>query len=406
MIQDLLVGILIAEMLFVIAAILKRRSNLHKVSEKDIMNGCLTDISEHELKSIGLLKRLYRFDFENSQVEIPLEFDDTTEIMEPLVSDKNHIAFSSDFLEMLMDKISYIPKQFCVNIAISFRCFNGYSCEDVMNAVQEKIEGCYNMVMEQNAKKYFKMLTYIIICIVFSLIGTIPITVDYTSGVEGIYSMIIGILIENAAALILWQAGYTIFDILEQGGVRDASLYRKINQISIVGENNRIIAKEQTEIFEYCPLFKRRERIAYVVMLLANAYVVSICVIEAISYILAQFSLSTADQIIFFAEWIIILFITYTNITFYFDKGSIAKHAFKISVGLIFVFAIYNIGRLIYIKVNAVPFDYDDFLFTYLMLSIVNAVCIYIIQKERKRRINHLISICLNRRQYENFSCL
>lgn len=351
--------------------------------------------SEHDLKSISILKKTYGFDFENDRAEIPLVFENAEEIIDASLSDERTVTVSDSFVEYMMKKISLLPKRFRADVSLAFRDTGGRSGEELLDAVQEKLEASCDRIAVLNKKSFFRASLYIVLCILLSLIGRVPLNVGSYAGAASSFSLIIGILLENAALLILWQAGYTIFDIVDREGVSNSALYRRINRIRLTDGQGRTIAREGREIFRYSANYKPKERAAHLLLLFANGYVLSICVIEVLSYITSRVTIGSFDLIVLFAQWLCILITTYADIAFYFDRGRIVRYAFGISLGYSILLAVYNLSRLIYIAVNAIPFDSEDFLFVYLILSLVNTMCIYLIRRERKKRVEHLASLLL-----------
>ncbi|MBQ0036951.1 MAG: hypothetical protein KBT35_08570 [Firmicutes bacterium] len=348
------------------------------------------DLSEHDLKSISILQKTCDVDLENRIVEVPLHIDNIKEIADNPISNETSLSMGSGFINGIKTKISNIPHSFSVNFKISIKSTNNYTYPQIMDAIQEKMEEQYNQSSERKKNVCYKVIVYVIVCVIFSLLKTMPVNFDYTAGVRDTYSDIVSILINSIASLFLCQATWTIFDLVVTRRKEDGVLFKRINSIILSDGKNEKYSRSKEELFKYWPYQKNIEKICFAIMLLGSGYVMTICVVEIILFLTSRISLNEVDTYLFVFQWIFILFIIQVNTAFYFDRGELSKHALKISITYFIILTIYNSARLIIENLNSIPFDYDHFLFTYQMLSLVNIVCVYIINKERTNRYKYL----------------
>ena len=348
------------------------------------------DISEHDLKSISILQKTCKIDLENHLVEVPLHINSILDITDKHISNDSSLSIDLSFINRIKAKISSIPHLFSVNFNISIDSIGEHTYPQIMDAIQEKMEEQHNLSSERKKNVCYKVIVYVIVCVIVSLLKSMPVNFDYTVGISGTYSDIVYILLNSISSLFLCQATWTIFDLIVTRRKEDGSLFKRINSITFVENEKEVYSRDAKELFKHWPYQKFIEILAYGLMLLSNGYVMTICVVEIILYITSRISLNEIDTYLFIFQWIFILFIIQVNTSFYFGRGEFSKHALKISIAYFIILTIYNSARLIIEHLNAIPFDYDHFLFTYQMLSLVNIICIYIIKNEREYRLKHL----------------
>ena len=348
-------------------------------------------LSEHDLKSINILQETCNFDFENRLVDIPLHFNSVDNIIDASVSKGKLIKIATPFINELKNKIANVPSAFSINFILSFDTINGLSHEEIVDSIQEKMEEQYNKSSEAKKNACYKVIVYVIVCVIISLLKNFDVTFDYTAGVSSAYSNIIHIILDSIASLFLCQATYQIFDLAVARHRDDGALFKRINSFTLSVDDKEVLTRNRDTMFKYWPYRKMKEKIAYALMLFSSGYVMTICVVEIILSATSQIKLNTIDHYLFLFQWIFIIFMIIVNTSFYFGRGVLSKYAFNISSGYIILLTVYNTARMIIEHSHGIPFDSDNYLFTYQTLSIINTYSIYLIQKERDIRNKHLL---------------
>ncbi len=200
-------------------------------------NKNLTPLSEKKKRQLAILEKYHEVDYENRTIDLELQYEKISDILETDISTKKYPKFKREVLERASEVIDTFPIDFKVNLKLKIDDLEGYKIDEVMDSFKDSLEMFHYATYKEKNKKWILAAIFTIVS-VFLLFFKIFAGKNNMISEDGVVYEVLDII----AWVFLWEAVTVIF--LSPGELREISmkLSRRLVSISLLNKDDQIIS--------------------------------------------------------------------------------------------------------------------------------------------------------------------
>ena len=200
-------------------------------------NKNLTPLSEKKKRQLAILEKYHEVDYENRTIDLELQYEKISDILENDISTKKYPKFKREVLERASEVIDTFPIDFKVNLKLKIDDLEGYKIDEVMDSFKDSLEMFHYATYKEKNKKWILAAIFTIVS-VFLLFFKIFAGKNNMISEDGVVYEVLDII----AWVFLWEAVTVIF--LSPGELREISmkLSRRLVSISFLNKDDQIIS--------------------------------------------------------------------------------------------------------------------------------------------------------------------
>lgn len=200
-------------------------------------NKNLTPLSEKKKRQLAILEKYHEVDYENRTIDLELQYEKISDILENDISTKKYPKFKREVLERASEVIDTFPIDFKVNLKLKIDDLEGYKIDEVMDSFKDSLEMFHYATYKEKNKKWILAAIFTIVS-VFLLFFKIFAGKNNMISEDGVVYEVLDII----AWVFLWEAVTVIF--LSPGELREISmkLSRRLVSISLLNKDDQVIS--------------------------------------------------------------------------------------------------------------------------------------------------------------------
>ncbi len=337
-------------------------------------------LSKRVRRQVENLSKTFEFDMDRRVAIIPLYYDTPEELIDVHLSTPGKPIVSDDAVDYLCEVVSFIPKEFTVEIKLIIDDYGEYSHETLMNALRATIEDTY-YYYDENRKKDN------VLAMVFLILGILFLALETIGGMTGWYGesgSVCNTIIETVIDILVWVFAWEGAALLLLTYRNDSTqFYKAMERFSGISfwdkEGNALSCLEQEEFYNGWIYLEGREVLSRNYILFSNTALLAILSILTVEVVAGIETFDTVDIVGFGISWVLTVLLVLSNIAFYRESGRLRDCAFACSI----ISMTYAVISFIY---NTY---WDGFISTHAMgnlilfiVLLIDAICIRYMSKQ------------------------
>ncbi len=197
----------------------------------------LTSLSEKKKRQLAILEKYHEIDYEKRTIDLELQYEKISDILETDVSTKKYPKFKREIIERASEVIDTFPIDFKVNLKLKIDDLEGYDINEVMDSFKDSLEMFHYATYKEKNRKW-------ILAAIFTIVSVFLLFFKIFAGKNNMISEdgIVYEMLDIIAWVFLWEAVTVIF--LSPGELSEISLKlsRRLLSISLINKDDQIIS--------------------------------------------------------------------------------------------------------------------------------------------------------------------
>ena len=309
------------------------------------------ELSKRVLRQVENLSKTFEFDMEKRVATLPLYYETPEELIDVHLSTPKKPIVSDDTIDYLCEVVSFIPKEFTVEIKLIIDDYGEYNHDALMNALRITIEDTY-YYYDENRKKDN------VLAMIFLILGILFLALETIGGMTGWYGesgSVSESIIETILGVLVWVFSWEGAALLLLTYGNDSTQFYKsmerFNGISFLDKENNVLSSfDQEEFYKGWIYLSGKEVFARNYILFSNTALLAVLSVLTVEVFAGLETLDTVDIAGFCVSWVLTLLLVLSNVTFYQESGRLGKCAFVCSIVsmvyavVIFIYNVYWTG--------------------------------------------------------------
>lgn len=331
-------------------------------------------LSKRVRRQIENLSKTFEFDMERHVAIIPLYYDTPEELIDVHLSTPGKPVVSDDAVDYLCEVVSFIPKEFTVEIKLVIDDYGEYSHATLMNALRATIEDTYYYYDKNRKKDNVLAMVFLILGILFLALETIGGMTGWYGEAGSVSETIIETIMDVLVWVFAWEGAALLLMTYSNDSTQFYKAMERFNGVSFLDkEGNVLSCLDQEEFYNGWIYLGGREVFSRNYILFSNTALLAILSILTVEVVAGIETFDAVDLVGFGISWVLVVLLVLSNVAFYQESGRLGNCAFICSiVSMIYaaVSFIYNVYWDGFMSAHAVG---NLILFIVLL---INVICI------------------------------
>lgn len=338
-------------------------------------------ISKRTSRQIKNLEKHCNFDMENKVAYVPLHYATPEDLLDVHLSWPGKPVVSDEAVDYIRDVASAVPDMFSIEISLTVDDYGIYTHEQLMDALRITLENTYYYHDEK--RRHNNVLS-----VFFILIGFLALTIEIIGGLAGwfgekgtIARSIIETLAEVMTWVFLWEGCALLLLTYENESTIFSYQMQRFHKVSFKDSNgNILISMDKEKFYEGWIYLEKKEAFARGFILFSNAIFLATLILHVVDFFASKHMLNGLDISLYIVDWILIVLLVISNISFYLDFGKLKKYALALSI-IVLVYNVLNAVLYTTELLNDKAYFVCNCIFT--LGLIVNIICIKYMNKQK-----------------------
>ena len=250
----------------------------------------LSPLSEKKKRQLAILEKYHEIDYEKRTIDLELQYEKISDILENDISTKKYPKFKREILERASEVIDTFPIDFKVNFKLKINDLEGYDINEVMDSFKDSVEMFHYATYKEKNKKWILATIFTIVAIFFLFFKIFAGKNNMVEEDGMVYE-----ILDIVAWVFLWEAVTVIF--LSPGELKQISLKlsMRLLSISFVDKDNKIISSiSQKDLTHDWVDEGKKESAGRFILLIAGAACVATGAVNIVSVCKAIYELINA----------------------------------------------------------------------------------------------------------------
>lgn len=338
------------------------------------------ELSKRVMRQVENLSKTFDFDMKRRVAIIPLHFKTPEELIDIHLSSPGKPIVSDETVDYLCEVVSYIPKEFTVDIRLIIDDYGEYDHAALMNAMRATLEDTY-YYYDENRKKDN------VLAVFFLILGILMLALETVGGMEGWYGAfgsiretIIQTILDVLVWVFAWEGAALLFLTYGNESTQFGKNMQRFNGIRFLNRDGEVLScLDEEEFYKGWIYLSGKEAVARNYILFSSAALLAILSVLTVELFADLNDFTTLDRIGFFIGGILLVVLMISNIAFYSEKGRMGKYVYLFSL----VCIIYSIFSVIYcVYWDGIGTTYSIVNIVLTVVLAINLICIRYMSKQ------------------------